>query len=258
MSDFTKLSAYLDSFVETDPSYALAAVIKAKIAEDFNDRETINNGEDEELTNNDVTMATPEQQTTDNLEGQIMDGAFQELDALNQIKEKKEEIVIPGKPGSDNLGQNQDIATPMDFGNNTSNQKQASAFIKDVFFKDLSDNTKEDVSRFVEARPDTKFIHYGSVIKELLPKVDKHNFDVAEKHIKADDKPLSKDKLIERSADKFILVLNDKVIDGHHFLARCKAADITNSLHVLDLTPARFQKTKQASLFQVLQKRLKR
>ncbi|NBQ69477.1 MAG: hypothetical protein EBU46_11895 [Nitrosomonadaceae bacterium] len=83
------------------------------------------------------------------------------------------------------------------------------------------------------------------VVKELLPKVDRHNFDLAMAHIKKDwdgrDADKLKDEVYEQAKKKYILILNDSIIDGHHFLAKAKYAGLTSSLNVVDLTPVRFQ-----------------
>lgn len=127
MPNFTKLAAFLDSFSKEDSNYDVACYIKSKIAADVQDRETINNGEEEDLQDTEVTMATPDQQSGDNYEGDLMDGAFQELDALNQIKEEKEEIQIPDKSiPQDN--KSMEAATLEAFGDNTENRKEASLF----------------------------------------------------------------------------------------------------------------------------------
>ena len=119
MADFTKLAAFLDSFSKEDPSYDAACYIKSKLATDLQDRETINNGE--------VTMATPDQQSADNYEGDLMAGAFNELEALNQIKEEKEEIQIPDKSTPQD-NKSMEAATLEAFGDNTENRKEASLF----------------------------------------------------------------------------------------------------------------------------------
>lgn len=95
MPDFTKLAAYLDSFDRGDKNYDIACFIKAKIAQDNSDPHTINNSDDEELGDNDITMATPNQQSESNTEGELMDGAFKEFDALNKMQKEKEEIKVP-------------------------------------------------------------------------------------------------------------------------------------------------------------------
>jgi len=97
MPDFTKLAAYLDSFAKGDANYDIACFIKAKIANDSSDPKTINNTEDEELGDNDVTMATPDQQSESNTEGELMGDAFKEFEVLNKMKEDKEEIKLPRK-----------------------------------------------------------------------------------------------------------------------------------------------------------------
>jgi hypothetical protein len=97
MPDFTKLAAYLNSFSSDDNSYDLACYIKSKIAQDTSDPKTINNTEDEELGDNDITMSTPDQQSESNTEGELMSGAFREFDALNKLQEEKDEISLPAK-----------------------------------------------------------------------------------------------------------------------------------------------------------------
>jgi len=127
MADFTKLAAFLDSFTKDDVNYDVACYIKSKIAEDLQDRETVNNGESDDLQDTEVTMATPDQQAGDNLEGEIMSPAFKELDVLNQLDEEKEKIEIPDKefPTS-----SKDLlsATVDSFGDNAQNRKEASLF----------------------------------------------------------------------------------------------------------------------------------
>lgn len=125
MSDLVKLASFLDSFKKEDPGYDAACFIKAKIAEDFADKQTINNGEETSLDNNDITMSTPEQQAAQNIEGQEMAGAFQEFDALNDIKEKKEDI----GQDADKLKLNGlEMASQQAFGDNPLNQKHASVY----------------------------------------------------------------------------------------------------------------------------------
>lgn len=127
MADFTKLATFLDSFDKSSNDYDLACFIKAKIAKDLSDQETINNGEKDDLDDNDITMSTPEQQSESNTEGALMAGAFKELDALNKIDEEKEKVIMPGK--KDTEGKTRlDVATEEAFGDNIQNQKHASLF----------------------------------------------------------------------------------------------------------------------------------
>jgi hypothetical protein len=97
MPDFTKLAAYLDSFDSKDENYDVVCFIKSKIAQDLSDPKTINNADDEELSDNDVTMATPDQQAESNTEGDLMSGAFREFDALNKMQKEKEEVKLSDK-----------------------------------------------------------------------------------------------------------------------------------------------------------------
>jgi hypothetical protein len=103
----------------------------SKLAEDLHDRETVNNGDDEQLEDTDVTMSTPDQQSSDNTEGDLMEGAFRELDVQNKLNEEKEKIIVD----PDNIDEkitmiehSPDTATSADFGTNSANRKQASLF----------------------------------------------------------------------------------------------------------------------------------
>jgi hypothetical protein len=127
MKDFVKLSAFLDSFDKESDEYDLAQFIKAKIAKDMSDPNTINNGDEEDLEDNDITMATPEQQTEENVEGDLMSGAFKELDVQNDLKEEKEKIKLPDQNDPNNH-KPLDVATEEAFGDNVLNQKNASIF----------------------------------------------------------------------------------------------------------------------------------
>lgn len=127
MLDFTKLANFLDSFQKDDPGYDAVEFIKEKIAEDIFDKSTVNNGDEENLEDNDITMSTANQQVKNNLEGKIMDGAFQELDILNKLKEEKERINIPGKKDR-NGNTSLDEATDMAYDIGDNHNKQASLY----------------------------------------------------------------------------------------------------------------------------------
>jgi hypothetical protein len=124
MPDFTKLASYLNSFDKSSPNYDVVCFLKSKIAADFEDTSTVNNGEEEDLDDNDVTMNTPEHQSEQNTEGDMMDGAFKELDALNQIDKQKEMIDV----GSGKSDKDRSISSTQSFGDNAGNQKQASVY----------------------------------------------------------------------------------------------------------------------------------
>lgn len=131
MSDLTKLAAYLGSFHKGDPNYDTASYIRSKLAEDLRDTGTVNNGEDEQLEDTDVTMSTPDQQSSENTEGELMSGAFQELDVQNKLKEDEEKIIVNPDDIDEKvtmMEHSPDMATSADFGTNSANRKQASLF----------------------------------------------------------------------------------------------------------------------------------
>lgn len=117
--------------------------------------------------------------------------------------------------------------------------KEASAYIEDIKYKDLPKEVKKDVDRFCTCQGDTKLIHYGMVVKELLDKVDIENYNSAKEHIKKVDKDEVYKKL--KSGKKYVIIIRDKVVDAHHFIRNCELAGVTSSLDVLDLTPALYQ-----------------
>jgi hypothetical protein len=136
---------------------------------------------------------------------------------------------------------------PSEFG------KAASSFSADVEIASLPKKTQEDIFKFMPSSiKKNKVVQYGMVSAELLPKVDQHNYKLAEKHIQDEMNKNGKkalgDKFQDKVKDKYILLINDNIVDGHHFLALADKLGITCSLKVLDLTPLRFQKT-AASLF---------
>lgn len=129
MQDFTKLAAFFDTIAESDPNYDYVCYIKEKIAEDFSDPYSINNADDAELDNPDMTVATPEQQAESNTEGELMHSAFQELEVLNQIEKDKEAINTPKNTTEQ--------AHPTDFGNSTLQQKAAEIISSPVSLYDV-------------------------------------------------------------------------------------------------------------------------
>jgi hypothetical protein len=42
--------------------------------------------------------------------------------------------------------------------------------------------------------------------------------------------------IVHGSPDKYVLLMNDRVIDGHHFIAKAEKGKVSKSLPVLDLT----------------------
>ncbi len=204
----------------------------------------VQNQEDEEVIDSDVQAKdTPEQnQKQKGIEDLLMQNAMKEMEQPDQ-----DDLSTFGKSNEPKGNQvHLKAATLWD--------KLASAYIKDVPIKELPAKTKEDISRFVKGK-EVKAIEYGMVVTELLPKVDTHNFEQAQKHVKESHTGKSRKDLLKdffaKANDKYILILNDKIIDGHHFLAKAKALEVSSSLKVIDLTPVRFQE-KSASLIQSL------
>lgn len=197
------------------------------------DKDILQSQEDEEVVDSDVQRGrTPEQSQNDiKLEDIILQQALPEIQIPDQ-----EDLSTFGKVSSWDLLK----------------RKMASAYVRDLTVSDLPADTKEEVNRFIGPKKELKVIQYGMVVSELLPKVDKPNFEQAITHIKEKFKDKNRKDLLKdffkKLDGKYILILNDKIIDGHHFLAMAKELDVTCSLNVIDLTPTRFQ-SKTASLY---------
>ena len=125
--------------------------------------------------------------------------------------------------------------------NRARNRIELSAFIKDVAFKALPVETRKEIRAFAQVKPDTMLAHYGMVAKELAHKADPHNLSSARKHVGKMSRKAAAEEVHRRRATKHILVNNDRIVDGHHFLAKAERGRVSGSLHVIDLTPSRFQ-----------------
>lgn len=122
-------------------------------------------------------------------------------------------------------------------------QKSASAFAQDISFDSLPKDVREDVLRFAPNAKGKKIPQYGIVIKELIPKCDPVNLATARKTVKGEsEKKIDNEFYAKVKGDKFVLLNNDRVVDGHHFIAKGERAGATCSVNALDLTPLRFQK----------------
>ncbi len=120
-----------------------------------------------------------------------------------------------------------------------------SAFVGDITLGELTQSLgpeiEETIRGFVPTANEKSVVaRYGMTVPELLPKVDAHNYETAKKHCKRLTVGEAGD-IVRGRAGKFILVLNDKIIDGHHHLARAEKGKVTSSLPVLDLSPLRHQ-----------------
>lgn len=116
-----------------------------------------------------------------------------------------------------------------------------SAFIEDMTFSALSKDVQTEVLRFVDAQKGTPVVHYGMGVKELLAKADAVNLASARKALGTLRASRARDEVLGKIKDgsKYILLMNDRIVDGHHFLAKAERGNVTSSLNVLDLTPAR-------------------
>lgn len=116
-----------------------------------------------------------------------------------------------------------------------------SAFVGDFMLGELPPQVWETVRQFVPEVEETSMVaRYGMTVPELLQKADPHNLETARHHLRNAGVRECKVGVLERK-DKYVLVMNDRIIDGHHHLAKAEKGKVTSSLAVLDLTPLRFQ-----------------
>ena len=117
-----------------------------------------------------------------------------------------------------------------------------SSFIRDIEVKKLPADVQENIRKFIQVRPGTKVAHYTMVADELVGKADPHNLASAQLNVeKRMSKKEASNEVHSRREKKPILIMNDRVADGHHFISKAVHGKVSSSLHVLDLTPARFQ-----------------
>jgi len=138
---------------------------------------------------------------------------------------------LPGRPAGDPA--KPEAAKPAP-------EEVKSAFMGDMPLSSLPAETQACVRDFAPGAPDNaNVIRYGMTVPELLTKVDQHNYATAKKHLRR----ITVDEaaaIVRGRPDKHVLLVNDRIIDGHHHLARAEKGKISRSLPVLDLTPLRF------------------
>ena len=116
------------------------------------------------------------------------------------------------------------------------------AFFGDVRYGDLPEDLRAEIKRFVpDVTAAVKIPRYGMVVSELLPKADPANLEAARIKAQKTTRADASDNVNGTRDSKYVLLLNQTVVDGHHFLANAEHGKVTTSLNVLDLTPARFQ-----------------
>lgn len=120
-----------------------------------------------------------------------------------------------------------------------------SAFMGDVLIGDLPDGTRQEIAKILGTNGHTdklRAVKYGMVASELEPMADQHNLEAANSHLRYCTNGSCADE-VHATQDKHILVNNGRIVDGHHYLAKALKGKVTKSLHVIDLTPTRFQAT---------------
>ena len=121
-----------------------------------------------------------------------------------------------------------------------------SAFLGDAKLSELPEAVQKTVAQFHKAPGESRVARYGMTVPELLPKSDPHNLETARGHV---GKMTRKDAraAVKDAPEKHILLVNDRIVDGHHHLAKAEHGKLTRSLPVLDLTPLRFQEAEFAT-----------
>lgn len=131
--------------------------------------------------------------------------------------------------------------TTIGIGGTPRNTAKMAAYMGDVTIGDLPNDTQQEISRILGGRTDNlRAVKYGMVATELEHMADSHNLEAAQHHIRNCTNGSCSEE-VHNSKEKHILVNNGGIVDGHHFLAKALKGKVTKSLHVIDLTPTRFQ-----------------
>jgi len=91
MNSLEKISSYLSSFGPEEQNYDYVCYIKEKLADMQATQSTGETSNQDEQENTDASKVEVAEQdkTQKNLEGELMDGAFRDLDVLNDLEEDK-------------------------------------------------------------------------------------------------------------------------------------------------------------------------
>lgn len=117
-----------------------------------------------------------------------------------------------------------------------------SSFVRDIPIKHLPANVQSEIGRFVKTKPGMMVSHYSMVADELVGKCDPHNLATAKLNVeKRMSQKAAREEVHGRREKKPVLIMNDRVVDGHHFIGKAMHGKVSSSLHVIDLTPSRFQ-----------------
>lgn len=116
------------------------------------------------------------------------------------------------------------------------------AFMGDVTVGELPDDVQSEIHGILGQGEHTQktVSKYGMTVPELLAKADAHNIQTARHNVRnKTNTDCATD--VHSNLTKHILVMNDKIVDGHHHLAKAEKGKVSKSLQVIDLTPIRFQ-----------------
>jgi hypothetical protein len=119
------------------------------------------------------------------------------------------------------------------------------AFMGDVNVGDLPEATRSEIKRILGTNGHTdvlRVVKYGMVAPELERMADPENLETAQRNLRYCTNGNCADE-VHANSEKHVIVNNGRVVDGHHFLAKALKGKVTKSLHVIDLTPTRFQQT---------------
>lgn len=123
------------------------------------------------------------------------------------------------------------------------------AYMGDVSVGDLPDDTRKEIARILGTNGHTdklRTVKYGMVASELERMADTDNLESAQKHLRYCTNGSCSDE-VHANEEKHVLINNGRIVDGHHYLAKALKGKVTKSLHVIDLTPTRFQLAKLSS-----------
>lgn len=121
-----------------------------------------------------------------------------------------------------------------------------SAFLGDAKLSELPESVRKTAAQFHTAPDTSRVARYGMTVPELLPKADPHNLETARGHAAKMTQKAAREA-VKSDPEKHILLVNDRIVDGHHHLAKAERGKLTRSLPVLDLTPLRFQEAEFAA-----------
>lgn len=122
-------------------------------------------------------------------------------------------------------------------------QAAFAAYMGDLTVSELPESTQADIAAILGTNGATgalKVIKYGMTVSELLKMADPDNLEAARKRLRYCTNGACADE-VHANTEKHVIVQNQRVVDGHHHLARAEKGKVSKSLHVIDISPARFQ-----------------